>query len=238
MEIITRPTSATAPWAHNPLVMPLGATDFDAAGSVAPLHLRVLKNARERLSIAGLRRLAAFGVEQDLGLDLVGAEQKRDEIGLVTAVWRAGRPIATLRLVPTGQRLTGAERLLEKTDFDDSILGPGSWEVGRVIMQPEDRHPDLLLQCLKLTLEEVMRIKPVRHFHATTTLAMARLWRRAGMRSVLTTAGTSGTKYCLVHGRVEDVIAALEGAPATPPAAAPAPIFHVSTRAAAVRVSA
>jgi hypothetical protein len=49
----------------------------------------------------------------------------------------------------------------------------------------------------------------VRHFHATTTLAMARLWRRVGMRTLLTTTGTSGTKYCLVHGTVDDVAAAL-----------------------------
>jgi len=113
-------------------------------------------------------------------------------------------------VVPTGHRLTGAERLRDKVDFDSSILGKGSWEVGRVIMEPEDRHPELLLQCLSLMLEEVMQLEDVRHFHATTTLAMARLWRRVGMRTVVTTSGASGTRYCLVHGPVDAVVAALQ----------------------------
>jgi predicted GNAT family N-acyltransferase len=185
----------------------LGYSDFAPS---APLRVRFFRTAKDRQAIAGLRELAAFGVEQDLGLGLQPFEQTRDEIGLVTAAYREDRPVATLRLVPTGQGLTGAERLLEKVRFDGSILEEGSWEIGRVIMQPEDRHPDLLLQCLRATLEAVMQREYVRDFHATTTLAMARLWRRVGMRTVLTTTGASGTKYCLVHGRVEDVAAALQ----------------------------
>lgn len=186
------------------------ALDFDDVGGGPALRFQVLRTAKERQAIAALRRHAAFGVEQDLGLGLVPFEQKRDEIGLVTAVSRGAQPIATLRVVPTGQRLTGAERLLDTNDFDDAILGKGSWEVGRVIMEPEDRHPDLLVQCLALMLEEVMQLEDVRHFHATTTLAMARLWRRVGMRTVVTTTGASGTRYSLVHGTVDAVASALQ----------------------------
>jgi len=175
----------------------------------SPLSLRMLRTPHQRIAIAGLRKLAAFGVEQDLGLNLAPLEQVRDEVGLVVAVYREGRVIATLRFVPTGHQLTGAERLSRSVEFDTGILGTGSWEVGRVIMAPEERNPDLLLQCLALTLTELMRTEDVRHFHATTTLAMARLWRRVGMRTVLTTAGASGTKYALVHGRVLDVAEAL-----------------------------
>jgi hypothetical protein len=76
-------------------------------------------------------------------------------------------------------------------------------------MEPEDRHPDLLLQCLTVTLEKLMQLEDVRHFHATTTLAMARLWRRVGMRTLVTAAGASGTRYALVHGTVEAVAASL-----------------------------
>lgn len=180
------------------------------AAAAAPLRVRFLRTAKDRQAIAGLRRHAAFGVEGDLGLGLQEFEQTRDEIGLVTAVYRGSRPVATLRLVPTGQGLTGAERLLEKVRFDSSILEEGSWEIGRVIMEKEDRHPDVLVECLRRTLEEVMQREYVRDFHATTTLAMARLWRRVGMRTVFTTSGASGTRYCLVHGRVEDVAAALQ----------------------------
>lgn len=200
----------TSRWTANAYYVPGATADLDDAEPAAPLHLRVLRTAAERQAIAGLRRHAAFGVEQDLGLGLKPLEQTRDEVGLVTAVYRRSQLLATLRFVPTGHRLTGAERLLDSVSFDASILGEGSWEVGRMIMEPEDRHPDLLVQCLTVTLEELMQLEHVRHFHATTTLAMARLWRRVGMRTVVTTTGASGTRYALVHGRVEDVAAALQ----------------------------
>jgi predicted GNAT family N-acyltransferase len=201
------------------------------ADGPGPLHVRFLQTARERQAIAALRRHAAFGVEQDLGLGLQPFEQERDEIGLVTAAYRHERVLATLRLVPTGHGLTGAERLLEKVRFDGRILGEGSWELGRVIMEPEDRHPDLLAQCLRLTLMAVMEHEEVRDFHATTTLAMARLWRRVGMRTVLTTSGESGTRYCLVHGTVASVAAALQVPCETAADSMPAPLLMTSRSA-------
>lgn len=203
------PSARHADWLDDPLLLPLAGLDPDQAGHVPGLRLRVLRSPHEREVIAGLRRHAAFGVEQDLGLGLQPFEQLRDEIGLVTAVWRNRRPVATLRLVPAGRGLTGAERLREKIPFDASILGQGSWEVGRVIMAPEDRHPDLLLECLRLTMEELVQQVEMRHFHATTTLGMARLWRRVGIHTLLTTHGDSGRRYALVHGRAEDVARAL-----------------------------
>jgi hypothetical protein len=199
--------ATTASWADAATTLPSG---MGYAEPTTPLQVRFLKTARERQAIATLRRHAAFGVEGDLGLGLQPFEQRRDEIGLVTATYREKRVVATLRLVPTGYGLTGAERLLQKVDFDASILEEGSWELGRVIMEPEDRHPELLAQCLRLTLLAVMEREEVRHFHATTTLAMARLWRRVGMRTLVTTTGESGTRYCLVHGTVESVAAALQ----------------------------
>jgi hypothetical protein len=78
-----------------------------------------------------------------------------------------------------------------------------------MIMEPEDRHPEVLQECLAACLEELIRTEDVRHMHATTTLAMARLWRRVGLRTVVSATGASGTRYCLVHARVEDVMAAL-----------------------------
>ncbi|MBL0427572.1 hypothetical protein [Ramlibacter alkalitolerans] len=203
------PSVGHADWRDEALLLPLAGLDPERAGCIPGLRLRVLRTAQEREAIAGLRRHAAFRVEQDLGLGLQPFEQIRDEMGLVTAVYRDERPLATLRFVPTGQGLTGAERLLEKMPFDASILGAGSWEVGRVIMEPEDRAPDLLLECLTVTLKDLMQMEDVRHFHATTTLAMARLWRRVGLHTVVTATGESGGRYALVHGRVEDVAAAL-----------------------------
>lgn len=234
MELIAhRPAANTPLWAESAIMLPPQPLAFDDTEPPEALRLRVLRNARDRQAIAGLRRLAAFGVEQDLGLGLQPFEQARDDLGLVTAVYRDGRAVATLRLVPTGHRLTGAERLHEKVDFDGSILGAGSWEIGRVIMLPEDRDPDLLVDCLRLTLEEVMQMEHVRDFHATTTLAMARLWRRVGMRTVLTTTGASGTKYCLVHGTVDALAEALAVQPPAFPREAAMPEQLLAARRAA-----
>jgi hypothetical protein len=223
------PSVRHAEWLQEPLLLPLAGLDPDHSGPSAGLRLQVLRTAEERELIAGLRRHAAFGVEQDLGLGLKSFEQTRDELGVVAAISRESRPLATLRFVPTGHGLTGAERLQEKIAFDASILGEGSWEVGRVIMEPEDRHPDLLLECLTVTLRELMLLEDVRHFHATTTLAMARLWRRVGMRTVFTATGTSGARYALVHGRVADVAAALHLPVAAPMAESPVWRLRVGT---------
>jgi hypothetical protein len=180
-----------------------------------PYTFKVLRTDEDKKSIAELRKLAAFGVEQDLCLNLAPLEQVRDEIGVVAAVYEGARLVLTLRFVPTGHGLTGAERLFAREPFDPDIIGAGSWELGRVIVAPEDRHPDLLLPCLTAALHAFQNIRQVDRFHATTTLAMARLWRRFGMRTVLTTAGESGTRYALVHGLVED-IAVVMGATTAP----------------------
>jgi hypothetical protein len=177
--------------------------------SSEPLRLEVLRTAKDWMKIAELRKLAAFGVEQDLCLGLAPFEKERDTIGMVTCVSSSTRVMATLRFVQTGRGLTGAERLHQREPFDSEILGQGSWEIGRVIMAPEDRHPETLFQCMRVALLGLLELQDVRRFHATTTLPMARLWRRFGMRTVLTTAGESGTRYALVHGLVEDAAGAL-----------------------------
>jgi len=173
------------------------------------LGFSVLRTASERQAIAHLRKQAAFGVEADLDLQLAEHEARRDDIGVVTAVSLGNRVIATLRFVPTGFGMTAAERLRGDLITDTSFLGDHSWEVGRVIMSPEDRHPELLYRCVSLTLTELMRMQEVRYFHASTTLPMARLWRRFGMRTLVTMGGLSGKRYALVCGRVGDVADAL-----------------------------
>lgn len=202
------PSAGTPAWAGKGLVLSHAAMDFEDTETPG-LRVRVLRTAAERQAIAHLRRHAAFGVENDLGLGLQPFEQRRDDIGHVVAVYRGERLVASARAVPTGHGLTAAERLFAKVPFDASILGRGSWEIGRMIMEPEDRHPELLHECLIVCLEEVMQTEDVRHFHATSTPAMARLWRRIGMRSVVTATGASGARYSLVHACVEDLMAAL-----------------------------
>jgi hypothetical protein len=186
------------------------ALEFGDAGPIGGLHVRVLRSARERQAIAGLRRHAAFDTENDLRLGLQPFEQARDDIGHVVAVYRAGRVIASARAVPTGHGLTAAERLLEQVPFDASVLGGGSWEIGRMVMDEAHRSPELLQECLALCLDEFLHAQDVRHVHATTSSpAMARLWRRVGLRTLATARGASGTRYALVHAHVRELMAAL-----------------------------
>ena len=186
------------------------ALDFDNAASPGGLDVRVLRTATERLAIAGLRRHAAFETENDLRLGLEPFEQTRDEIGHVVAIYRGDRVVASARAVPTGYGLTAAERLLGRVAFDASVLRRGSWEIGRMVMEQEERNRGLLQDCLALCLEEFIQHEHVRHVHATTsTPAMARLWRRLGMRTLGTGEGVSGRRYALVHAGIESLMAAL-----------------------------
>lgn len=100
----------------------------------SPLSVRVLGTEEDRLAIAELRMLAAFSVERDLELELAPLEKARDEIGMVTAIYRGQRLIATTRCVPTGHGMTAAERLQKIFAVGTQTFGRHSWEVGRIIM--------------------------------------------------------------------------------------------------------
>ena len=191
---------------------PLEAPDFDTA-----LTLRVLPTPEDRLAIAGLRKLSASAVEDDLGFGLSPFETIRDQIGMVAGIERGGRTIATIRFVPSGHGMTGLERLAPGVKLDPGIVTPHSWEVGRLIVAPEERHPDLLGQCFTLALMELVRTRKVERFYAIATPLMARLWRRFGMRVSTMVRGASGTEYAVVHGRAADVAAALKLSPVNRP---------------------
>jgi predicted GNAT family N-acyltransferase len=174
------------------------------------LSVRVLGTDEDRRAIAELRMLAAFGVESDLELELAPLEKARDEIGMVTAISRGQKVIATTRCVPTGYGMTAAERLQRIFGIGTQTFGRHSWEVGRIIMKPEERNPALLSLCLRLALTELLKQESPLHLHASTTLPMARLWRRFGMKTAATIQGASGECYALVEGDVAKLAAALD----------------------------
>lgn len=176
----------------------------------AQLRIKVLATHEQRQAIADLRKHAPMGVEDDLGAGLMPFEAKRDEVGVVTAVYRGSKLLATLRFVPSGLRLTAAERVSVGAPGAQSILGQGNWEVGRLIVAPEERSPELLQRCLSLALQTLIEMREVEHFYAIATPVMARLWRRFGMHPTAPLCGASGRKFILVSGRVVDVAAALE----------------------------
>jgi hypothetical protein len=183
-----------------------------AKGPFDDLTLRVLSTPEERVAIAALRKLSASAVEDDLGFGLSPFETVRDQIGMVAAIERDGVPIATIRLVPSGHGMTGLERLAPGA-LEPGIVVPHSWEVGRLIVAPEERHPDLLGQCFVMALTELVRTRRVEHFYAIATPLMARLWRRFGMRVATTLRGASGKEFAVVHGSAQTVAAALKFAP-------------------------
>lgn len=176
----------------------------------AQLRIKVLATHEQRLAIADLRKHAPMGVEDDLGAGLMPFEAKRDEVGVVNAFYRGSKLVATLRLVPSGQRLTAAECVRGGIGDDAGILGPGNWEVGRLIVAPEERSPELLQRCLTMALQTLIEMRGVEHFYAIATPVMARLWRRFGMHPTAPLCGASGRKFLLVSGHVGDVAACLE----------------------------
>jgi predicted GNAT family N-acyltransferase len=175
----------------------------------AAYTLRVLQTPQERAAIAGLRRHAPMGVEDDLGAGLMPFETIRDEVGVVTALYRDAMAVATMRFVPSGHELTAAERL-EAVAKLPAIAGPHNWEVGRLIVDPDERSFEQLQRCLSLALRALMQQRQVEHFYAIATTAMARLWRRFGMHRASVLRGASGREFLLVCGHVSDVAQALE----------------------------
>jgi predicted GNAT family N-acyltransferase len=175
----------------------------------------VLATHEQRQAIADLRKHAPMGVEDDLGAGLMPFEAKRDEVGVVNAFYRGSKLLATLRLVPSGQqlsgqRLTAAECVPGGIAEGAGILGPGNWEVGRLIVAPEERSPELLQRCLTMALHTLIEMREVEHFYAIATPVMARLWRRFGMHPTAPLCGASGRKFILVSGHVSEVASCLE----------------------------
>jgi predicted GNAT family N-acyltransferase len=175
----------------------------------AQLRIKVLATHEQRQAIADLRKHAPMGVEDDLGAGLMPFEAKRDEVGVVTAFYRGSKLLATLRLVPSGQRLTAAECVQGGIGDPAGILGPGNWDVGRLIVAPEDRSPELLQRCLAMALQTLIEMREVEHFYAIATPVMARLWRRFGVHPTAPLCGASGRKFILVSGHVSEVAACL-----------------------------
>src|SRR5690606_32659174 len=118
--------------------------------SAPALRALVLPTRADRMRIAHLRDLADFKSEYQLDPTLATLEESKDDAGVVMALMRDEEAIATIRFIPSGQGLTLTERFWSDLVKDPAILGPNSWEVGRLVMAPEHRRADLLTPLLRL----------------------------------------------------------------------------------------
>jgi N-acyl-L-homoserine lactone synthetase len=173
------------------------------------LSICVLHTPTERRSIAHLRQYADFESEYELDPGLAAFETIKDGLGIVMALSLCREAIATIRFIPTGHGLTLTERFWRGMISDAGILGPDSWEVGRLVMAPEHRRSDLLPRCLAMALIELTQHVTVRHFHASCLTRMTRLYRRFGFVPHGVAESRTATQCALIHGRVDDVAVAL-----------------------------
>lgn len=188
----------------------LDRAEWTAPCAASDLSLRVLETAAERSVIADLRKYAPLEAERDLDANVVALEELKDGLGLVMAISRGGKVIATIRLVPCGLGVTLAEKTWCDVTQVKEGFGARSWEVGRLIVAPEHRSEELLRQCLSLALRELIsRANDAEHLHASCSPLMARLYRRMGFRTEKVIQGDNGLQHALVHARVLDVARAL-----------------------------
>jgi len=117
----------------------------------------------------------------------------------VMALCLEDAPIATIRFVPCGHGITLTERFWRDLVTNPAILGPTSWEVGRLVMAPENRQSDLLPQCLALAGLELLRQREVEHLNASCLMSMTRLYRRFGYQ-VHCVRSEGGKDCALIHG--------------------------------------
>jgi predicted GNAT family N-acyltransferase len=182
------------------------------------LSIRLLHSPQERQAIAHLRQYADFESEYELDPGLAAFESTKDSLGIVMALFLGRSAIATIRFIPTSHGVTLTERFWRNMISDEGILGPDSWEVGRLVMAPENRRSDLLPRCLAMALTELTKRVAVRHFHASCLTRMTRLYRRFGFAPHGVAESRTGKQCALIHARVDDVALALGVAPdACPP---------------------
>lgn len=192
-----------------------GAADWP---STTGLSATALQGPVERLLVKHLREQADVQTEYEVDPAMAGLEDYKDDIGVVLAIMQGAEPIGTIRFVPAGHGVTLTERFWGHASAGTVLVGPHSWEVGRLIMAPEHRNADLLPRVMTMSFLELLQHATVHHFHASCHMRMTRLFRRFGFH-IHTRATTGSGKDCaLIHGEVDAVARALKVASATQPA--------------------
>lgn len=192
------------------IARPSLGTALPVAPALGQLSVQVLKTPAERLLLAPLRQYADVQSEYEVDPGMAALDKTKDSIGVVMAIFQDGLPIATIRFVPGGHGVTVTERYWGAISKGTDILGPNNWEVGRLVMAPENRRADLLPVCMALSLSELLEHVEVEQFHASCGARMTRLYRRFGFSVRGTNVSPSGQPCALIHAPLETVARALK----------------------------
>ena len=183
---------------------------WSGAGVDESLGVQVLSTPYDFEQIKHLRQHAASTTEYELDPELALLDNVKDGLGVVWGIRLDGQFIATVRGIPAGHGVTLTERLWRDRVEVSQILGPVSWEVGRLVIAPLHRRADLLARLLTLVLRKSMDLVEVQNLHASCLSSMARLYRRFGCTTRAEMVSPSGKRVALIHGRIVEVAAALD----------------------------
>jgi predicted GNAT family N-acyltransferase len=170
----------------------------------------VLHTATDRSLVAHLRRQADVETEYEVDPGMAALEGLKDELGVVVAILKGDQPIGTIRFIPAGHGVTLTERFWAHASAGTALVGPDSWEVGRLIMAPEHRRPDLLPRCMAQACIELLLHAKVQHVHASCHMRLTRLFRRFGFKLHARAVSPSGKDCALIHGQAQAVADALK----------------------------
>ncbi|MFS2032908.1 N-acetyltransferase [Polaromonas sp. CT11-55] len=107
--------------------------------------------------------------------------------------------------------LTSLEGLLAQRQLVDPATCQSSWEIGRLVLNPDYRSgPDLVKRCVFLGVSYFAQHTDGQHLFASCSPVLSRLYRRFGLSTIVNNLRVDGTDglYVLMRGRVSDVLKA------------------------------
>ncbi len=108
-----------------------------------------------------------------------------------------------------GYGLTLTETLLEQMGPQaPMVVGPGDWEIGRLVLAPAHRTDvDALRHCLYLALEYVRTQDRIDRLFASCTHVLSRLYRRFTFQAFARDVPLQGTSktYTLIMGCPQEI---------------------------------
>jgi hypothetical protein len=106
--------------------------------------------------------------------------------------------------------LAPCDKLVRQHAIPESLLDE-SWEVGRLVLDPQYRSGfDSLKRLLFLSLVDILDNHPIENLFASCTPVLSRLYRRFGFSVLVKDASQDAEgSYSLIHGHVPEVLRAL-----------------------------